>query len=318
MERQRKTPRRAKVSWKRTAALILAAVCVIGSLAITVTGTWKQVYGFFGLTELGDEAESAPFSLHVLDVGKADALLVCCGDSRMLVDCGRSPDGDAVALYLQKRGISHLDYAICTHPDSDHVGGYGTLLQKVSVNSFFAPPLDENLTKDNEVYKSLLEVLDEKQVLRKTMRSGDTFSLGQAFVQVLWPQEAMDSTNDSSLVLRITYGDTRFLLMGDAGEKVEAQLLSSGEDLRADVLKVGHHGSKTASTDAFLEAVSPQYGVISVGEDRNQLPKDETLRRLEKHQIITCRTDLDGDVLFLSDGKTITAKTQYDAGALAG
>lgn len=302
---------------KRKKAVTFIALAVLVSVSVWITllpNGWKQVYAFFGLTEFGDRVEAYPFAMHVLDVGKADAILVTCGDHHMLVDCGMEDDGAQITAYLQKRGVSHLDYAVNTHPDSDHIGGYPTVLRQISANVFVEPVIASALLENNEDYQMVTEVLNQRQILRKSLSAGDTFSFGQALVEVLSPATEMDSTNNSSLVLRITYGETTFLLMGDAEAEAEEQLLAGGAELRSDVLKVGHHGSKTSTTEAFLDAVSPTYGAISVGEDRNNLPKDEILQRLQAHQVDTYRTDLDGVLLFGSDGHTITVMTENDTG----
>ena len=139
-------------------------------------------------------------------------------------------------------------------------------------------------------------------------------ALGSAEISVLSPKKLMDSTNNNSLVLKVTYGETTLLLMGDAEAEAERLLLEQPELLSADVLKVGHHGSKTSTTDPFLKAVSPTYGVISVGRDRNELPRDEVLRRLETHQVETYRTDRCGDIVFTSDGKEFAVAWENENG----
>lgn len=302
---KRKTQRQ-KAIWKRALTLVLLAVCVGTAICITaIPDGWKRVYTFFGMGEFGDTADDFPFAMHVLNVGKADAIFLRCGSNTMLVDCGMVDDGNAVALYLQKRGVTQLDYAVATHPDSDHIGGYPDLLRKIPVNAYLEPILTQEQQNKSGDEQAVTAVLEEKQILRKTMLAGDTFALGAASVTVLSPEKAMENTNDSSLVLRITYGETSFLLMGDAEAAAEEALLAGGEELRADVLKVGHHGSKTSTTEEFLRAVSPKYAAISVGEDSNHLPKEEVLRLLQKYQIETYRTDLNGVLIFASDGNKI-------------
>lgn len=302
---KRKTQRQ-KAIWKRALTLVLLAVCVGTAICITaIPGGWKRVYTFFGMGEFGDTADDFPFAMHVLNVGKADAIFLRCGSNTMLVDCGMVDDGNAVALYLQKRGVTQLDYAVATHPDSDHIGGYPDLLRKIPVNAYLEPILTQEQQNETGDTQAVTAVLEEKQILRKTMLAGDTFALGAASVTVLSPGKTMESANDSSLVLRITYGETSFLLMGDAEAAVEEALLAGGEEVQADVLKVGHHGSKTSTTEEFLRAVSPKYAAISVGEDSNHLPKEEVLRLLQKYQIETYRTDLNGVLIFASDGNKI-------------
>ncbi len=313
---EQRNAREKKATWKRAAALILAGLVLAVSICVTaIPNGWRQVYALFGLTEVGDLADGYPFAMHVLDVGKADAILVACGGNYLLVDCGMSDDSSQVLAYLSRRGVRHLDYAVGTHPDSDHIGGYPALLAQMSVNVFLEPVIADAFLEDNEDYALLAAALEKQQVLCKRMAAGDSFALGQSQVEVLSPAGEMDSSNNSSLVLRITYGETSFLLMGDAEAEAEALLLSSGAELRADVLKVGHHGSATSTTEAFLQAVSPAYAAVSVGPDRNNLPKDEIMQRLESHHAALYQTDLDGTLVFASDGQAITVFTENGAGS---
>ncbi len=308
---EKRKARRQKAIWKRTLILVLLTVCVAVSICITVIPDgWKRVYALFGLGEFGDSADGYPFAMHVLDVGKADAVFIRCGDSTMLVDCGMLDDGEKVAAYLHKRGVTQLDYAIATHPDDDHIGGYPDLLRLVSANVYLEPEMQQELLAGNKSRAAVAEILEQKQILWKTAAAGDTFAVGEAAVTVLSPAENMKTTNDSSLVLRITYGETSFLLMGDAGIAAEKALLSGGEELQADVLKVGHHGSRTSTSEEFLRAVSPTYAAVSVGPDRSDLPDDEVLQLLQKYQAETYRTDLDGILIFASDGNTIKVMTE--------
>lgn len=307
---KRKT-RRKKAIWKRALISVLLAACIAASICITaIPDGWKRVYAVFGLGEFGDSADDYPFAMHVLDVGKADAIFIRCGDSTMLVDCGMVDDGERAAAYLHKRGVTQLDYAVATHPDDDHIGGYPDLLRLIPANVYLEPAMPQKLLAGNKDRAAVAAVLEEKHILRKTAKAGDTFALGEASVAVLAPAGEMKTTNDSSLVLRITYGETSFLLMGDAEQAAEKALLAGGEELRADVLKIGHHGSETSTSEEFLRAVSPAYAAISVGPDRSDLPDDAVLRLLQKYQVETYRTDLDGVLIFASDGNTIKVMTE--------
>lgn len=304
-----------KIQWKKALIAIVVVFLIGVSIVITcIPNGWKQVYAVFGLSEFGDQADAYPFSVHVLDVGKADAIIIQCGTNFMLIDSGMQDDGDEVVAYLEKRGATHLQYAVNTHPDNDHLGGFPTVLQQTSVNVFLEPEILPELLENNQDYANVSQILEEKKILRRSISAGETFHLGGAEIEVLSPQseEKLDSTNNSSLVFRITYGETSFLLMGDAEEDAEAQLLKNGAELRSDFLKVGHHGSQTSTTQKFLEAVNPKIAAISVGEDRNNLPKDEVLQRLQKQGVETYRTDLDGSLIFASDGETVHVMTEKE------
>lgn len=309
MERQKRNTQ--KRNWFRAAVLIaVGGLIAVSCILCFVPNGWRSVFQAAGLGGLEDRAADAPFALYLLDVGKADAMVVVCDGHAMVVDCGNDGDGRAVARCLGRMDIDTVDYAVATHPDRDHIGGYPELLEQVSVGTFAEPMIAPALLEGNGDYQQVEDVLSERLIQRKILKAGHTFSLGEAQVQVLAPAAEMDSTNNSSLVLRITYGETAFLLMGDCEASGEEQLLASGADLTADVLKVGHHGSDTSTTEALVQAVTPAYGLISVGPDRNDLPKDAVLRRLQTSGTEVYRTDREGDLLAVSYGTAVTIVTE--------
>ncbi len=190
--------------------------------------------------------------MHVLNVGKADAILLECEGRFMLVDGGTVDQGVPIRQYLTRRGVQHLDYLVNTHPDDDHMGGLEAVVQQFSVNAFLTTELPDELQPQSASYASLLQTMEQRHVRHKTVAAGDTVSLGSAQVDVLGPITMADDTNNNSLVLKVTYGETAFLLMGDAEEEEEESLLKSGVDLSANVLKVGHHGSNQNRCKIFI------------------------------------------------------------------
>lgn len=287
-------------------AVIIAALAVI----LWATGGWNKAASFLGLEDFSLQANSYPFAMHVLDVGKADAILLECDGHFMLVDGGTIDQGVPVRQYLTRRGVQQLDYVVNTHPDKDHIGGLGTIMEHFPVNTFLTSFLPEEQKPNSTEYLSAITTAQQRHILQKTVSAGDDFSLGSAHVEVLGPITVADDTNNNSIVLRVTYGETVFLLTGDAEDKEEESLLRSGVDLCAHVLKVGHHGSNSSTTQEFLDAVSPQYAAISVGKDNNKLPKTKVLKRLEEAGTAIFRTDLNGVILFGSDGHTIQVHVQ--------
>lgn len=255
-------------------------------------------------------AEQYPFAMHVLDVGKADAILLECEGHFMLVDGGTVDQGVPVRQYLTRRGVTQLDYVVNTHPDKDHIGGLAVVMEHFPVDHFLTSFLPEGEAPSSKEYWSAIETAKNHHIVEQTVSAGDTFSLGSANVEILAPITVADDTNNNSIVMRVTFGKSVFLLTGDAEEPEEKTLLRSGTALSADVLKVGHHGSNTSTSQQFLQAVSPQYAVISVGKDRNNLPKKDILKRLESAGAAVFRTDLNGTVLFGSDGDTIFVHVQ--------
>ena len=284
----------------------LAAACVPGGAA----GAWRSVFTFFGLRDFSVAADSAPLSVHVLDVGKADSILVECGPDDLLVDGGTADRGESVVAYLKRRGVTRLDAVVNTHPDEDHIGGLADVLQAFPAAKYFCPDVPKNLIPNTEEYRNVQDVLKLKKIPQEHPAPGESFHAGKLLVQVLGPVTPGEDTNDCSIVLKLTYGSVRFLLMGDAGTPEEQTLLEAGRSLSADVLKVGHHGSSTSSSQEFLDAVKPRYAAISVGYDTNKLPKLEVLQRLNDAGAAIYRTDVSGTLIFLTDGKSITVKTE--------
>ena len=255
----------------------------------------------FGLVDFQDVSESYPFSLHVIDVGKADALCVRADGHVLVIDGGMASDGEQVVHYLQRMDVAEVNAVFNTHPDEDHIGGLAAVLEAFPCGAYYCSAIPAGLVPDTEEYRRVQEALETAAVPVHKLAAGDTLVFGNLLVEVLSSGREYASTNDSSLVLRLTYGECTCLLMGDAEEDVENDLLAGKFPLAADVLKVGHHGSATSTTEDFLQAVSPRFAVISVGEDRNHLPRTAVLSRLDACEGLY-RTDTDGTVIFCSDG----------------
>lgn len=252
--------------------------------------------------------ETSSFEIHFLDVGQADAAIVMCDGQVMLVDGGRPSNSSLLYTYLKDRGIDHLNYVVCTHPHEDHVGGLAGALHYASVDNALSP-VDEY---ESEIFKSFVDCLDQQGVEISIPSPGDSFTLGSATMTVLGPIKPSASPNNNSIILRVVYGDTSFLLMGDAEEPEEADILDSGVELKSTLLKVAHHGSSTSSGDGFLEAVSPSYAVISDGKDASSFGRltEETLSKLGVAGVVVYRTDLQGDIVCVSDGKALSFQVE--------
>ncbi|QNK41089.1 ComEC/Rec2 family competence protein [Caproicibacter fermentans] len=300
------------VSRKRCAALacLLLGVLAASAVPFGASSLWPGVLSFFGLSDFSSCADGWPASVHVLDVGKADSILIECGGKSMLVDGGTPERGEDVVRYLKQRGTSSLEYVVNTHPDEDHIGGLKYILKSFPVKHFFDSKVKPDLIPQDSAYRDTMDALKRKGMAQENLNAGDKFSLGEMDIRVLGPVTPGESTNNSSVVLLLRYQNIRFLLTGDMEKEEEESLLNAGEALSANVLKVGHHGSSTSTTPEFLQAVHPSYAAISVGYDRNKLPKNDVLERLYRSGIKTYRTDVNGTILFLTDGKTISVKTE--------
>jgi len=251
--------------------------------------------------------EDSSFAVHYIDVGQADCALVVCDGSYMLIDGGNAEDSDLVFSYLKANGVEHLDYLVATHAHEDHIGGLSGAAYAATVGTALSPVTEG----DTKVFKNLVKSLAAQNVELTVPSPGDTFSLGSAQVEILGPLKDYAETNDTSIVLRIDYGETSFLFTGDMESPAEVDLVEAGVDLSATVLKVGHHGSSSSTCYRFLREVMPDYAVISVGEGNSYGHPDETvLSRLADADTQVYRTDLHGTVIAESDGTNITFRTE--------
>ena len=257
--------------------------------------------------------EDSSFAVHFIDVGQADSILILSNGKSMLIDGGNVADSSLVYSYLRSHGVSHLDYVVCTHAHEDHVGGLSGALSYASVGKVYSPVT----TYSSKAFQNFVKKVEARGTSLTVPTPRESFMLGDASVKILGPLKAYDDPNDTSIVLRVTYGTLSFLFTGDMETKAEADLLDAGVDLRATVLKVGHHGSSTSSSYRFLKAVAPRYGVISVGVDNDYgHPHEEILSRYRDADVTLYRTDLQGDIICKSeDGKTLsfTVKKNSDA-----
>lgn len=250
-------------------------------------------------------AASGPdqMDVHFIDVGQGDATLITCGSHAMLIDTGDDTKGTAIQNYLKKQKITQLDYLILTHPDADHIGGAPVIITKFTIGKVFV----SNFEKDNKTYQKLIQSLDDKRIKALTPKVKSKYTLGTAEITILAPGKAYDNPNDASIALLVKNGTRSFLFTGDAGEDAEKDIIKTGIDISADVYKVGHHGSKYATSGDFFKAVNPSCAVISCGEGNSYgHPHAETLNTLRANGVKVYRTDEAGTIIASTDGKSIS------------
>lgn len=243
--------------------------------------------------------------VHYIDVGQGDATLIKCGSHAMLIDGGNNNKGTTVQLYLKKQGVESLDYVIGTHPDADHIGGLDVIVYKYNCDTVIMPDYE----KDTKTYQELVDVIHDKNMKITYPVVGEQYALGEAKFTIIAPNSNSygGNANDYSVAILLEYGKNRFLFTGDAEEASETEMLSNGIELSADVYKVAHHGSRSASTQEFLNAVHPKYAVISCGEGNSYgHPHAEVLNRLRSMGVEVFRTDEQGSIIASSDGENIT------------
>lgn len=272
-----------------------------------------------------DSALSDPqLSVWFLDVGQGDSILIGCENEYMLVDAGTNESGKNVADFLKSQGVKSLKYAVGTHPHADHIGGLDDVLDSVKTANLIMP----DVTADTAVFSDVLDSAERQNLSVTVPGLGDKFSVGEAEITLLSDTDKNygDELNNYSLVLKLVYKGFSLVLTGDAETEAEEDILKSGQDISADVLKLGHHGSRTSTSNSFLNAVSPKSAVISCGKDNDYgHPHFETLEKLEKNRIEVYRTDLSGTLLLTYDGENgfkispqFSQKTDSDSEIQAG
>lgn len=239
-----------------------------------------------------------------LDVGQADSILIQNGDANMLIDAGNNEDGKKLVSYFQSLGIESFQYVIGTHAHEDHIGGMDDIIDNFNIDTFYMP----DAITTTATFESVLDSLEAKNIAFQTPSIDSIFKLGNATIDVLYVGTDDSDLNNTSIVLKLTYGNTSILFMGDAEKEVET--IIEKKDISADVLKVGHHGSNTSSSKTFLEKVNPSYAIISVGTGNSYgHPSNTTIQNLENQNIQIYRTDENGTIIMTSDGTNITFQT---------
>lgn len=245
--------------------------------------------------------------LHFIDVGQADSILIkSSNDKTMLVDAGDSKDFKKIDDYLTRQGIEEIDVLVATHPHHDHIGSMDKILNHYKVKTLIMPEIKHN----TKFFKALQKTIEKQNVVVQYPEDGLKFRLGFGIkAEILGPiKEKYKEINDYSVILRIVHGKNTFLLMGDAGKAAEKQLIKKyPKKLKADFIKIAHHGANTSTSSVFLQKVKPKYAVISAGKrNRFGYPSNEVLNKLEQAKIEVYRTDRLGTIVVNSDGKSIS------------
>lgn len=292
--KQRRVTRRKKNQWMM--ACLLLAMLVLSS--------------FFNSTEQKAEkstneiASDSLLKVYFLDVGQADCILIENNEQYMLVDGGNNEDEEFILDYLNELGVKQLEYVIGTHPHEDHIGSLDAVIRNYGINRVILPE-KEHTTK---TFEDLLDAVEEKNLKITKAKPGSKYMLGEAEFTIIAPNANYgDDLNNWSVGIKLTHGENAFVMCGDAEKNAEEDMLGTGIDLSADVLKLGHHGSSTSSSEEFVRAVHPSYAVISCGKDNTYgHPHQEVLDRMKELGIQVIRTDEQGTIIASSDGMSIT------------
>ena len=283
--------------------VILIVVAIQGNLFDNVSNTTASINDSTKSDKI-DVKVKENFSVSFIDVGQADSVLIRNGNYNMLIDAGNNEDGEKLVNYFKSLGIEEFTYVFATHPHEDHIGGMDDIINNFKIDNYYM----SNKLSTTKTFMDVLDALDGRNLKYTVPNKGDTLKLGDANIKVIYPGDDKSNINDSSIVLKITYGKNSFLLTGDVTSNVERKIYN--EDIKSDVLKVAHHGSSYSSTDVFLDRVKPYYAVISVGKNNiYNHPSNKTLEKLNKRNIKVYRTDLDGTITFTSDGENLSVQT---------
>ena len=260
-------------------------------------------------TEVANQNNITPVNgelqVYYIDVGQADSILIINKEDAMLIDAGNNEDGEDVVNFIKDKGITKLDYVVGTHPHEDHIGGLDDVINSdIEIENVLMPKI-ETTTK---TFEDVVDAISNKGLTVKAPSKGDTFTLGDSNLEVMTDSILdEDNLNLSSITLRLQYGNNSFLFMGDSEEENEKTITWP----KTDVLKVGHHGSSTSSSEEFLNEVKPSISIIMAGKGNSYgLPKEEIVERLENVGSKVYRTDENGTIEVTSDGNNINVTTK--------
>lgn len=255
-------------------------------------------------TMASETTVNGQMKVHYINVGQADSTLVQIDGKNILIDAG---ENDTTYNYLKQQGITKLDYVIATHPHADHIGGMATVINNFNIDKFYAP----KATTTTQIFVNMINALNSKNLKITVPTPGENLVIGNATLTFLAPNSTTyEDLNNYSIVTKIKYGNTSFIFEGDAEDISENEILAKQLDISVNVIKIGHHGSNSSTTDAYLNKVNPQYAVISVGAGNDYgHPNKTTLDKLNAKNIKTFRTDLSGTIVATSNGQTITFNT---------
>ena len=247
---------------------------------------------------------NANFKIYFLDVGEADSILIENNGEYALIDAGNNEDGKNLVEFFNTLGITNFKYVIGTHGHEDHIGGMDNIIKNFNIEHFYMPDVLVN----NKTFEEIIDNLDKKGIEYETPLIDSTFTMAESKFTVLYIGDDKEDLNMDSIILKLNYKNTSYLFTGDAPTDAERGILN--KDLKSDVLKVGHHGSRYSTSANFLKKVYPKYAIISVGKDNDYgHPHNVILDKLNRIGSKVYRTDTDGTILLTSDGENINIET---------
>lgn len=311
--KKRRAIRRAVAGLIAAAAVAFSGIITFGDELGLNTPNWEQIKASVGAQDQAN-LTALPVNVFYIDVGQGDCELIHTPSGNILIDAGESlPENAAKIISFAKQlEIEKFDCVIATHPHSDHIGSMADVLEKIPADQIIMPELPEEETPTTRVYENLLDTITRLEIPVLPAVPGERYEIAGVTLEILAPLEEDENLNNMSVVVKMRYQDASFLFDGDAESGAERAMLASGEDLRADILKAGHHGSRTSSTKDYLEAVQPEIAVISCGEGNSYgHPHQQTLDKFNALGIRSFRTDVNGTITIGTDGNTYEVITEH-------
>ena len=301
---------------KLIALLVMLSLIFTGcNVNVSVDDTGIHFHNVDSTQNDSMQSVSDKLEIHYIDIGQGDATLIKCGEHAMLIDAGENDKGTEVQDYLESQNIKKLDYLISTHPDSDHEGGVDVIIYKFDCDKIIMP----DYKKTTKTHRDVIAAMESKNYSVTEPIVGHQYSFGEAEFTIIAPNDTYKSSNNSSVGIILKHGDNKFLFTGDAEEEAESDIVDNGIDIDCDIYQVGHHGSRSSSSEKFLNAASPAYAVISCGEGNVYgHPHAATMNEFRMRGIKVFRTDLQGTIVATSDGSTITFNMSPDESWLTG
>lgn len=292
----------AKRRSRRKKRIIKRLIWTLIVLIVAIVGFFVGKYAIDEANK-ADPVSGGEIEFHFIDVGQADAALIRTEAGDILIDAGCMASEDELKAYLDSQGVEDIEYAVFTHPHEDHIGGAEMVMKTYDVKNVILPDYDH----DTKLYGRVLAAIESSGAQTIIATPGDEFEVGELSCTILSPiGDAGNNPNNASVTIRAEYGETSVLFTGDAEVKSEKEMIQkfgrTGE-LDCDLIKVGHHGSDTSSSIEFLQAVTPDFAVISCGEgNKHGHPVPDILTRYLNMDIEVIRTDKEGTIVFTSTG----------------
>lgn len=283
--------------------LLIIVTFILGFFLSDIEGTYSlEEFSNIFTQNVFNEVNSN-LIVSYLDVGQADSILIENNGEYMLIDAGNNEDGELLVKYFNQKEITTFKYLVGTHPHEDHIGGLDDIINNFEVGTIYMP----DVITTTKTFTDVLDAIESNELTYKVPKIQETLTLGEAKIEVIYTGTDTKELNNCSIVLRLIFGETTFLFTGDAEDKAEEIILNNNLNIQADVLKIGHHGSRYSTTDEFLKKVNPKYAIISVGTGNSyKHPESIVLSKLKANNIEIHRTDLEGTIIVTSDGENIT------------